>query len=148
MVTLARMDTAEMLITAVDHPSLYGQLGRFVDELHTERQCIGGAAPRSRAAMSRIPPQAVIDHLLRERMMRLGAVVGGRLVAVAAVDNSGAVAVAVTPAMRRRGIANALVHALSERATATGYPPLHRLTAQPPNTAQPTGTAQPARLAG
>jgi ribosomal protein S18 acetylase RimI-like enzyme len=62
-------------------------------------------------------------------MMRLGVMHLRRLIAVAAVDNDGAVALAVVEEFRRRGIANELVQILAERAAAIGYPPLHRYTA-------------------
>ena len=62
-------------------------------------------------------------------MMRLGVMQLRRLIAVAAVDNGGAVALAVVEEFRRRGIANELVQILAERAAAIGYPPLHRYTA-------------------
>jgi len=63
--------------------------------------------------------------------MRLGTVIDGQLVAVAAVDNEGTAAVAVAADFRRRGIADELIRVLAERAAATGYPPLHRLTSGP-----------------
>ncbi len=64
-------------------------------------------------------------------MMRLGVMLDGRLIAVAAVDNEGAVALAVAADHRRRGIGNELIRVLSERAAAIGYPPLHRFTTGP-----------------
>lgn len=118
------MDTAEILVTAVDHPSVHRQFDRFVDELRMERRCAGRGP-----ATSRTPTPEVIEHLVGDRRMRLGAMLGGRLVAVAAVDNDGAVAVAVAPEFRRRGIANELMRVVVERAAAIGYPPVHRLAA-------------------
>ncbi len=118
------MDTAELLVTAVDHPSVYGQLERFIGELRAERQCAGRGS-----SMSRTPPPEVIAHLVAARTMRLGAMIGGRLVAVAAVDNDGAAAVAVATEFRRRGISNQLMRVVAERAAAIGYPPLHRVAA-------------------
>ena len=117
------MDTAEMLITAVDHPSLAGRFDGFLDELRTERRCSGPGS-----SMSRTPSPAIIDQLTTPRVMRLGVVVAGRLVAVAAVDNDGAVALAVVQEYRRRGVANELMRVVTERAAAIGYPPLHRYT--------------------
>jgi GNAT superfamily N-acetyltransferase len=118
------MDTAEMHIIAVDHPSLYGKLEAFVDELRAERRCAGRGA-----SMSRTPSPALIDRLATARTMRLGVMVAGRLIAVASVDNEGCVALAVAHEYRRRGIANALMQVVTERAAAVGYPPLHRFTA-------------------
>jgi GNAT superfamily N-acetyltransferase len=118
------MDTAEMLVTAVDHPSLHGRFQDFLDELRAERRCAGRGS-----SMSRTPSPELIDQLTRERMLRLGVMINGRLVAVAAVDNDGAVALAVLHDFRRRGIANELMRVVTDRTAAIGYPPLHRFTA-------------------
>jgi GNAT superfamily N-acetyltransferase len=111
-------------VIAVDHPSLYGTLSRFLDELRAERGCSGHGAARGRT-----PFPELIDRLGAPQMMRLGMMHQQRLVAVAAVDNHGAVALAVVAEFRRRGIANELVQVLADRTAAVGYPPLHRFTA-------------------
>lgn len=118
------MEPAPLLITAVDHPSLLGALNRFLDELRAERPCAGRGP-----ATGRTPYPALIERLAAPRMMRLGVVVSGRLIAVAALDNEGAVAVAVVKDHRRRGVANSLMEVVAERAAAVGYPPLRRYTA-------------------
>lgn len=120
------MDTAELLVTAVDHPSLHGRLAVFLDELRTEVRC--GSRFRRGPSMSRTPSAAVIDRLGADRTMRLGVMCGSRLIAVAAVDNDGSVALAVLRQYRRRGVANELMTVVTERAAAIGYPPLHRFT--------------------
>jgi GNAT superfamily N-acetyltransferase len=112
-------------VIAVDHPSLNGALPVFLDELRSEGGCTGHGASRGRT-----PFPELIEQLGAPQMMRLGVVHGKRLVAVAAVDNSGAVALAVVREFRRRGIADELTRALAERAAAIGYPPLHRFTAE------------------
>ncbi len=112
------------LVIAVDHPSLHGALGAFLDELRTERGCTGHGSARGRT-----PFPELIERLGAEKMMRLGVMHHRRLIAVAAVDNEGAVALAVVQDFRRRGIANELAQVLGERAAAIGYPPLHRFTA-------------------
>jgi len=118
------MDTAAPLVTAVDHPSLTGAFVRFIEELRAER------AWRGRPLRSaRTPAPWLIDRLSAARMMRLGVVLQGRLIAVAAVDNDGGVALAVVRDQRRRGIANMLMAVVQERAAAVGYPPLHRCRA-------------------
>ena len=114
----------QFIVTSVDHPSLYGTLGVFLDELRAERGCTGRAPSRGRT-----PYPELIDRLAEPQMMRLGVMHLRRLIAVAAVDNGGAVALAVVEEFRRRGIANELVQILAERAAAIGYPPLHRYTA-------------------
>jgi GNAT superfamily N-acetyltransferase len=118
------METAPLLVIAVDHPSLDGALERFLDELRNERACVA-----RRPTPGRTPSPALIARLGATKVMRLGVLVSGRLIAVAAVDNDGAVALAVAKDHRRRGIANALMEVVSERTTSIGYPPLHRYTA-------------------
>jgi GNAT superfamily N-acetyltransferase len=114
------------LVIAVDHPSLNGTLGLFLDELRAERGCKGHGPTRGR-----VPFPELIERLGAPKMMRLGVMHERRLIAVAAVDNQGAVALAVVEEFRRRGIANELVTVLTERAGLLGYPPLHRFTAPP-----------------
>jgi GNAT superfamily N-acetyltransferase len=114
----------QFLVIAVDHPSMNGTLGVFLDELRAERGCHGHGPTRGRR-----PFPELIDRLGAPRTMRLGVMHDNRLIAVAAVDNDGAVALAVVEEFRRRGIANELVRVLTERAAAIGYPPLHRFTA-------------------
>lgn len=113
----------QFLVIAVDHPSLSGTLGVFLRELRAERGCVGHGPTRGRR-----PFPELIERLGAPQMMRLGVMHERRLVAVAAVDNEGAVALAVVEGLRRRGIANELVQVLGERAAALGYPPLHRFT--------------------
>ncbi len=113
-----------LLVIAVDHPSLDGTLGVFLDVLRAERGCKGRGPTRGR-----VPYPELIDRLGAPQMMRLGVLHERRLIAAAAVDNLGAVALAVVPEFRRRGIANELVTVLTERAGLLGYPPLHRFTA-------------------
>ena len=118
------MPPDQFLVIAVDHPSLSGTLRLFLDELRAERGCKGHGPTRGR-----IPYPELIERLGAPKMMRLGVMHDRRLIAVAAVDNQGAVALAVVEDFRRRGIANELVTVLSERAGLLGYPPLHRFTA-------------------
>ena len=116
----------QFVVIAVDHPSLAGTLGAFLDELRAERGCKGRGPTRGR-----IPYPELIDRLGAPKMMRLGVMHDRRLIAVAAVDNNGAVALAVVEEFRRRGIANELVKVLDARAATLGYPPLHRFTVTP-----------------
>lgn len=109
---------------AVEHPSVQGLLGTFLQELRDERGC-----HRPGPGSEHAPSPALIDRLGSPSMMRLGVLHDRRLIAVAAVDNDGAVALAVAAAFRRRGIAKDLVAALTERTAAIGYPPLHRFAA-------------------
>ena len=116
----------QFVVIAVDHPSLADTLDVFLDELRTERGCKGRGPERGR-----IPYPELIERLRVPKMMRLGVMHDRRLIAVAAVDNHGAVALAVVEEFRRRGIANELVQVLDVRAATLGYPPLHRFTVTP-----------------
>ncbi len=98
------MPPDQFLVIAVDHPSLNGTLKMFLDELRAERGCRGHGPTRGRT-----PYPELIDRLAAPKMMRLGVMHGRRLIAVAAVDNHGAVALAVVEEFRRRGIGNKLV---------------------------------------
>lgn len=118
------METAPPLVTAVDHPSLRGAFEVFLDELRDERGCADHRASRARTSSA-----GLIERLAAGRTMRLGMMAGARLIAVATVDNDGAVALAVVPDHRRRGIANELMVVVRARAAAIGYPPLHRYSA-------------------
>jgi GNAT superfamily N-acetyltransferase len=120
---IARVTPEQQLIIAVEHPSLHGVLGTFLDELRSERGCNRAGSNRGRS-----PYPELIDRLGAPAMMRLGVLHDGRLIAVAAVDNDGAVALAVSAPFRRRGVANDLIDVLTDRAAAIGYPPLHRYT--------------------
>lgn len=111
----------QLLVIAVDHPSLDGTLCEFLETLRAERGC-KGHGPRP----GRIPCPELIERLRAPTMMRLGVLHERRLIAVAAVDTEGALAVAVVQEFRRRGIANELVAVVTERARTLGYPPLHR----------------------
>lgn len=115
------METAALLVIAVDHPSLDGALDAFLDELRAET-----SGARRRTAGGRSPSPDLVERLAADRTMRLGVLAGRRLVAVASVDNDGAVALAVTRDHRRRGVARELMEVVTTRAAAIGYPPLHR----------------------
>ena len=109
-------------------PACYGRLTVFLDELRDELRNevrVVGRGPST----SRTPSAAVVDQLGAGKTMRLGVMNGRRLIAVAAVDNDGSVALAVLPEYRRRGVANQLMRVVTERAAAIGYPPLHRFMA-------------------
>lgn len=115
------MEAAPHLVIAVDHPSLDGALRTFLDELRAEVGCAGRGPTAART-----PSPDLIDRLGARQTLRLGVISAGRLVAVASVSNDGAVALAVVRDHRRRGIANELMEVVSARASAIGYPPLHR----------------------
>ena len=114
----------QLLVIAVDHPSLDGTLGVFLETLGAERGCRGHGPSRGH-----IPFPELLERLRAPKMMRLGVLHERRLIALAAVDTEGALALAVVQEFRRRGIANELVAVVTERARTLGYPPLHRFPA-------------------
>lgn len=117
------MDSDQLLVIAVDHPSLRGAVQRFFDELRSEHRC-----SRPGATPARFPCATVIERLEASQARRLGAMLGGRLIAIAAVDDDGAVSIAVVEDHRRRGVADVLMRVVAERAQAMGHPPLRRYT--------------------
>ncbi len=121
---LADQPPDQPLVIAVDHPSLDGTLGVFLETLRAERGCKGHGPSRGR-----IPLPELIERLRAPKTMRLGVLHERRLIALAAVDTEGALALAVVQEFRRRGIANELVAVVTERARMLGYHPVHRFTA-------------------
>jgi GNAT superfamily N-acetyltransferase len=123
------MESTPHLVTAVDHPSMYGHFQQFLDDLRAERPCAGRWT-------GRIPYPELIEQLAAPSCMRLGVWHGDRFIAAAAVDNDGGVVLAVLKEFRRRGVAGELMDVVTARAQAIGYPPLHRFTARdgPPTT--------------
>jgi len=117
------MDASRYLVIAVDHPSLDGALQRFLDDLRDEQRFFG-----RRSAACRKPFPSLIEHLTAKRTMRLGVLHHRRVIALASVDNDGAVALAVAADFRRQGVGEELMATLTERAEAIGYPPLHRFS--------------------
>lgn len=114
--------TARRIVIAVDHPSLDGAFGRFVAELWT-------AVFEEDPPTPWTPTAELIDRLLAPRTMRLGVMSAGRLLAVAAVDNDGGVALAVVAEADRLVVADELGRAVEHRAAVLGYPALHPYTA-------------------
>jgi GNAT superfamily N-acetyltransferase len=126
------MESTPPLVTAVDHPSLYGHFERFLGELRSERPCTGRWTGRT-------PFPELIDQLASPRCMRLGVCQHGRFIAAVAVDNDGGVVLAVLKEYRRRGVASGLMEVAAERAQAIGYPPLHRFTVRGGSTTRMAG---------
>ena len=117
------MDVPRFLVIAVDHPSLEGARERFLGELRAEQRIFG-----RRSSACRKPFPSLIEQLNATKTMRLGVLHDRRLIALASVDNDGAVALAVAADFRRQGVGEELMAAVTERAEAIGYPPLHRFT--------------------
>jgi hypothetical protein len=114
--------TARRIVIAVDHPSLDGAFGRFVAELWTD------VFDHEHPPTPWTPTAELIDRLLAPRTMRLGVMSQGRLLAVAAVDNDGGLALAVIAEPDRQVLADELGRAVERRAAVLGYPALHPYT--------------------
>ena len=119
------MDVPRFLVIAVDHPSLEGSVEAFLDELRDEQRFFG-----RRSSSCRKPFPSLIERLGDRQTMRLGVLHAHRVIAMASVDNDGAVALAVAADFRRQGVGDQLMAVLTDRAAAIGYPPLHRFTAR------------------
>jgi GNAT superfamily N-acetyltransferase len=99
-----------------DHPSLDGDLDRFLAELRSEQRRFG---PSSRANPKPFP--SLIKHLRQRGGFRVAAVERGRAVGLARVDEAGVVSIAVAADRRGWGIGAALLRATLKRAIALEY---------------------------
>lgn len=100
-----------VLVVSVDHPSLDGDVVRFLADLRTESGASGSHA------QSRPTPVASLIHELGLRNgLRLGVVQCGRLVGMTRIDERGRLHLAVAADHRGRGLGRLLVEATAERA--------------------------------
>jgi GNAT superfamily N-acetyltransferase len=102
-------------IVAADHPSLIEVRERFVGTLRAEQRFFGraGADPK--------PFPSLIARLLADDGLRLAATVDGEIVGLACLCPDGEAAVAVVEEWRGRGVASALVRAVTVRGLQLGY---------------------------
>jgi GNAT superfamily N-acetyltransferase len=107
---------SDVQIVAADHPSLDGDVERFLGGLRSERRYFG---PTGRANPKPFP--SLISTLSGRGGFRLAAVECGRIVGLVRVDGAGELSIAVGAEHRRAGIGSALCRAASERAAALGH---------------------------
>lgn len=106
-----------MSIVPVDHPSLGGDIGRFLAALRAEPRYFG---PSAKANPKPFP--SLIEALGERGGFRLAAVEAGRVVGMCRVDGGGELHVAVVADRRGEGIGNQLAGAALQRAAELHYP--------------------------
>lgn len=105
-----------ILIVAADHPSLDGDVERFVSDLRSETRRFG---PRARCNPKPFP--SLIAALRERGGFRLAAVECGRIVGLVRVDIDDRGFIAVAPGFRGRGIGTQLGRAAIDRASERGH---------------------------
>ena len=103
------------VIVAADHPSLAGDVDRFLSELRAESRFFGPSA-----AANPKPFPSLIDALGQRDRFRFAAVECGRIVGLIRVDERGELFVAVTAERRGAGIGSELCAAALRRAAELG----------------------------
>ena len=100
---------SSFLVVAADHPSLIEARERFAAALRSEQRFFG------RASADPKPFPSLIAKLLADDGLRLAAAVDGEIIGLACLRADGEVAVAVVEEWRGRGVATALVRAVTAR---------------------------------
>jgi len=101
----------EHIIVAADHPSLAGDIDRFLTRLQTEQRYFG---PSARANPK--PSRSLIASLRERDGFRLAILIDREIVGVARVDGAGELWMAITPEHRGRGLGTELGRAVTVRA--------------------------------
>jgi len=105
----------DFLVVAADHPSLIEAREQFAATLRAEQRFFG------RASADPKPFPSLIAELLADDGLRLAAVVDGRIVGLACLRADGEAAVAVVEDWRDRGVATALMRAVTVRGRQLGH---------------------------
>ncbi len=105
---------SSFLVVAADHPSLIEARERFAAALRSEQRFFG------RASADPKPFPSLIAKLLADDGLRLAAAVDGEIIGLACLRADGEVAVAVVEEWRGRGVATALVRAVTARGPQLG----------------------------
>ena len=106
-------DPTEHLIVALGHPSVEQAIAAFAAELAREQRFFGTAAPRL--------PASSLSSLTTHGGIRLGTMVGQRLIGMSLVDHGGAAIIAIVQQQRRQGVGRHLLDATLRRAAAHGH---------------------------
>jgi GNAT superfamily N-acetyltransferase len=110
------MDPDVMRIVAINHPSLTASVDGFLHELRAEKRFFGRPS-----GWGTKPYPSLIARLADPAGLRMGAVEGGRLIALANVDGDGEVALAIVADRRGCGIGADLLSTLLRRAQRVGF---------------------------
>jgi len=110
------MDPDAVRIVAMNHPSLTASVDGFLAELRTEKRFFGRPS-----GWGSKPFPSLIARLAEPSGLRMGAVEGGRLIALANVSDDGEVALAIVADRRGCGIGADLLSTLLRRARRVGY---------------------------
>jgi GNAT superfamily N-acetyltransferase len=110
------MDPDAMRIVAINHPSLTTSVDGFLAELRTEKRFFGRPS-----GWGSKPFPSLIARLAEPSGLRMGALEGGRLIALANVGDDGEVALAIVADRRGCGIGADLLSNLLRRARRVGY---------------------------
>jgi len=110
------MDPDAMRIVAINHPSLTASVDGFLAELRTEKRFFGRPS-----GWGSKPFPSLIARLAEPSGLRMGALEGSRLIALANVGDDGEVALAIVADRRGCGIGADLLSNLLRRARRVGY---------------------------
>ncbi len=105
----------DFLLVAADHPSLADARERFAAGLRAERRYFG------RASANPKPFPSLIAKLLTDDGTRFAAVAGGEIIGLACLRGDGEATVAVAEDWRGRGVATALMQAVTMRGLQLGH---------------------------
>lgn len=101
----------EHIIVAADHPSLAGDIERFLTRLQVEQRFFG---PSARANPK--PSRSLIAALRERGGFRMAILIDREIVGVARVDGAGELWMAIAPEQRGRGLGTELGRAVTLRA--------------------------------
>jgi GNAT superfamily N-acetyltransferase len=101
------------LVVALAHPSLERAVTAFSEQLTSEQRFFGTAAPKL--------PSSSLEHLTTQGGIRLGVMVGHRLVGMSRVEDDGSAVIAVVQPWRGHGVGRQLLGSTLERAATLGH---------------------------
>lgn len=109
-------DSLGILVVAADHPSLVGEIERFLGRLQREQRYFGPSARRNPK-----PSRSLIETLRARDGFKMAVVECGAIVGLARVDRTGELTIALAAEHRGRGIGPILCQRMIERARDLHY---------------------------
>ena len=122
------------MIVAADHPSLDGDIDRFLNRLQAEQRYFGPTARDNPK-----PSRSLIASLRRRDGFKMAVARDGRIMALARVDGGGELSMVVAPEHRGSGVGTDLGRAVALRARDLGYTRLMMRTTRRSGTARRVG---------